>query len=145
MMFADQERDLAKLTAADRYRSLRPRQGVDFASNDYLGLAGSERLRAAMTDALQRGVPVGSGGSRLLRGNAPEHETLEAEATRFFGTEAALFFASGYVANTILFATLPQRGDLIVHDALIHASAHEGMRLTRADCVSAAHNDAGAF
>jgi 8-amino-7-oxononanoate synthase len=145
MMFADQERDLAKLTAADRYRSLRPRQGVDFASNDYLGLAGSERLRAAMTDALQRGVPVGSGGSRLLRGNAPEHETLEAEAARFFGTEAALFFASGYVANTILFATLPQRGDLIVHDALIHASAHEGMRLTRATFVAAAHNDADAF
>ncbi len=145
MMFADQERDLAALAAADRYRSLRPRQGVDFASNDYLGLSGSDRLRAAMTDALRRGVPVGSGGSRLLRGNAPEHEALEADAARFFGTEAALFFASGYVANTVLFATLPQRGDLIVHDALIHASAHEGMRLTRAACVSAAHNDAGAF
>jgi 8-amino-7-oxononanoate synthase len=145
MMFADQERDLARLTAADRYRSLRPRTGVDFASNDYLGLAGSDRLRAAMTDALQRGVPVGSGGSRLLRGNAPEHEALEADAARFFATEAALFFASGYVANTILFATLPQRGDLIVHDALIHASAHEGMRLTRATFVAAAHNDVDAF
>jgi 8-amino-7-oxononanoate synthase len=98
-----------------------------------------------MIEALARGVPVGSGGSRLLRGNAPEHEALEADAARFFGTEAALFFASGYIANTILFATLPQRDDLIVHDALIHASAHEGMRLTRATCVSAAHNDAGAF
>ena len=145
MMFAEQERDLAMLAAADRYRSLRPRKGVDFASNDYLGLAGSDRLRAAMTDALHRGVPVGSGGSRLLRGNAPEHEALEADAARVFGTEAALFFASGYAANTILFATLPQRGDLIVHDALIHASAHEGMRLTRAACVQAAHNDASAF
>ena len=145
MMFAAQERDLATLAEADRYRSLRPCTGVDFASNDYLGLAGSDRLRTAMIEALSRGVPVGSGGSRLLRGNAPEHETLEAEAARFFGTEAALFFASGYVANTILFATLPQRGDLIVHDALIHASAHEGMRLTRATCVGAAHNDAGAF
>jgi 8-amino-7-oxononanoate synthase len=145
MMFADQERDLATLAAADRYRSLRPRCGVDFASNDYLGLAGSDRLRGAMIDALARGVAVGSGGSRLLRGNAPEHEALEADAARFFGTEAALFFASGYIANTILFATVPQRGDLIVHDALIHASAHEGMRLTRAACVSAAHNDADAF
>ena len=145
MMFADQERDLAALAAADRYRSLLPRKGIDFASNDYLGLAGSDRLRGAVVDALRRGVSVGSGGSRLLRGNALEHEVLEAGAARFFGTEAALFFASGYVANTVLFATLPQRGDLIVHDALIHASAHEGMRLTRADCVSAAHNDAGAF
>ena len=144
MMFADQDKDLASLAAADRYRSLRPRQGIDFASNDYLGLASSQRLRTGMADALARGVPVGSGGSRLLRGNAPEHEALEAEAARIFGTEAALFFASGYIANTILFATLPQRSDLIVHDALIHASAHEGMRLTRATCVSAAHNDAGA-
>ncbi|MBE2993291.1 8-amino-7-oxononanoate synthase [Sphingomonas sp. CFBP 13603] len=145
MMFAAQERDLAALAAADRYRSLRPRQGVDFASNDYLGLAGSDRLRGAMVDALRRGMPVGSGGSRLLRGNAPEHEALEADAATFFGTATALFFASGYVANTILFATLPQRGDLIVHDALIHASAHEGMRLTRATFVAAAHNDANAF
>ena len=144
MMFADQHRDLASLTAADRYRSLRPRAGMDFASNDYLGLAGSDRLRGAMVEALARGVPVGSGGSRLLRGNAPEHEALEAAAARFFGTEAALFFASGYAANSILFATLPQRADLIVHDSLIHASAHEGMRLTRATCVRAAHNDAGA-
>ncbi len=145
MMFAAQERDLAALAAADRYRSLRPRQGVDFASNDYLGLAGSDRLRGAMVGALRRGVPVGSGGSRLLRGNAPEHEALEADAATFFGTATALFFASGYVANTILFATLPQRGDLIVHDALIHASAHEGMRLTRATFTAAAHNDANAF
>ena len=83
MMFAEQERDLARLTAADRYRSLRPRAGVDFASNDYLGLAGSDRLRAAMADALARGVAVGSGGSRLLRGNAPEHEAVEADAARF--------------------------------------------------------------
>ncbi len=145
MMFADQDRDLARLAAADRYRSLRPRQGIDFASNDYLGLAGSDRLRAAMVDALGRGVAVGSGGSRLLRGNAPEHEALEAQAAQFFGTDAALFLASGYAANTILFATLPQRGDLIIHDALIHASAHEGMRITRATCVAAAHNDADAF
>ena len=145
MMFADHVGDLANLAAADRRRTLAPRRGIDFASNDYLGLAGSDRLRASMIEALSRGVPVGSGGSRLLRGNAPEHEALEADAARFFGTEAALFFASGYVANTILFATLPQRGDLIVHDALIHASAHEGMRLTRATYVAAAHNDADAF
>ena len=145
MMFADHVRDLANLAAADRRRTLAPRRGIDFASNDYLGLAGSDRLRASMIEALSRGVSVGSGGSRLLRGNAPEHEELEADAAQFFGTETALFFASGYVANTILFATLPQRGDLIVHDALIHASAHEGMRLTRATFVAAAHNDADAF
>ncbi|HKT16022.1 MAG TPA: 8-amino-7-oxononanoate synthase, partial [Allosphingosinicella sp.] len=52
---------------------------------------------------------------------------------------------SGYAANTALFATLPQRRDLVVHDALLHASAHDGMRLGRAETVSARHNDADAF
>lgn len=133
--------DLHALAARDRLRSLAPQGGRDFASNDYLGLAGSPRLAAAASAALRRGVPVGSGGSRLLRGNHPEHEALEAEAAAFFGAERALFFGSGYVANVALFATLPQRGDLVVHDALIHASAHEGMRLGRAERREAAHND----
>ena len=137
--------DLDALRSRDRLRTLRPRRGIDFSSNDYLGLADSPRLRAAVADALARGVPIGSGGSRLLRGNCDEHEALEAEAAAFFSSEAALFFASGFAANTILFATLPQTGDLVVHDALIHASAHEGMRLGRAASVSAAHNDATAF
>jgi 8-amino-7-oxononanoate synthase len=137
--------DLARLSQQERRRMLMPRRGVDFASNDYLGLAGSARLRGAVAAALARGVAVGSGGSRLLRGNAPEHEALEAAAACFFGSEAALFFASGFAANAALFATLPQRGDLVVHDALIHASAHEGMRLGRAVCEGVAHNEAGAF
>ncbi|MEG3149165.1 8-amino-7-oxononanoate synthase [Sphingomonas sp. ZT3P38] len=137
--------DLAQLAAQDRLRTLVPRRGIDVASNDYLALAAAPRLAAAVATAAARGVPVGSGGSRLLRGNHAEHEALEAEAALFFGAEAALFFSSGYAANATLFATLPQRGDLIVHDALIHASAHEGMRLGRAERLSVAHNDADAF
>lgn len=136
--------DLAKLRAADRFRSLRPRMGHDFASNDYLGLAHAPRLRAAVADALARGVAVGSGGSRLLRGNDPEHEALEAEAARHFGSESAMFFATGFAANQALFATLPQPQDLVVHDARIHASAHDGMRLGRAPRIAVAHNDADA-
>lgn len=137
--------DLVQLAAQDRLRVLAPRRGADVSSNDYLALASSPRLAAAVTAAIARGVPTGSGGSRLLRGNHEEHEVLEAEAATFFGSEATLFFSSGYSANAALFSTLPQRGDIVVHDALIHASAHEGMRLGRADCVSAAHNDADAF
>ena len=137
--------DLAQLGHKDRLRALSPRTGVDFSSNDYLGLASSPRLASAVRDALVRGVPVGSGGSRLLRGNHPEHQALETEAAAFFGSQAALYFSSGYAANAALFATLPGRGDLVVHDALIHASAHEGMRLGRATCVSVRHNDAQAF
>jgi 8-amino-7-oxononanoate synthase len=124
---------------------LRGRAGIDLASNDYLGLAESAELRQAAADALARGVPVGSGGSRLLRGNHPEHEALEREAAAFFGAESALYFGGGYVANFAIFSTLPQRGDLVVHDELIHASVHDGVRLGRAESVGARHNDADAF
>lgn len=137
--------DLAALGEKARLRSLVARRGVDFASNDYLAMSSSPRLAAAVQDAIARGVPLGSGGSRLLRGNDPEHELLEEEAAQFFGSEAALFFSTGYAANAALLSTLPQRGDLIVYDELVHASMHEGLRLTRATSVSASHNDAQSF
>lgn len=144
-LYEVQSRDLADLAVRERRRRLLPIEGRDFSSNDYLGLADAPELRAAVSAALARGVPVGSGGSRLLRGNHPEHAALEQEAAAFFGRETALYFSSGYAANAALFATLPQRGDLVVHDALVHASAHEGMRLGRAECRAAHHNDVQAF
>jgi len=117
------------------------RAGIDFASNDYLGLAGDPVIAGAIRQAIDSGVPTGAGGSRLLRGNAPEHEALEAKAAAFFGSEAALFFGAGFAANAALLSTLPQAGDLIVADDLAHASMHEGMRLSRAGHVLAGHND----
>lgn len=137
--------DLAALSAQGRRRTLIERVGVDFASNDYLALASSPRLADALRAAIERGVPIGSGGSRLLRGNHEEHEALEAEAAGYFGSEAALFLPTGFTANALLLATVPQRSDLIVYDTLIHASAHEGMRIGRAPAVAAAHNDPQAF
>ena len=128
-----------------RHRALASATGVDFASNDYLGLAASDALRDAARAAIERGVPVGAGGSRLLRGNHREHEALEAEAAAFFGAESALFFGGGFMANVAIFSTLPQRGDLIVHDALIHASVHDGMRASKAEWAEARHNDPQAF
>ncbi|MFN3819791.1 8-amino-7-oxononanoate synthase [Blastomonas sp.] len=136
---------LESLKRGSRLRALGPRAGKDFASNDYLGLAGSTLLHDALREGMALGLPAGSGGSRLLRGNHAAHEALEADAATHFGSEAALFFATGFAANAALFATLPQRGDLVVHDALIHASAHDGMRLGRAECRPAAHNDAQGF
>lgn len=136
---------LARLAETDRHRRLMPEAGLDFSSNDYLGLASSFGLAEALARALARGVPVGSGGSRLLRGNRTEHEALEAEAANFFGSEEALYLPSGYAANSALLATLPQTNDLVVHDSLIHASAHEGMRLGRARTAAARHNDPEAF
>lgn len=137
--------DLQRLDAVSRRRRLIPRTGTDFSSNDYLALAGDPALADAVAEAVARGVPAGSGGSRLLRGNHAEHEALEAEAARFFGSESALWFATGYTANSAIVSTLPQRGDLVVYDDLIHASVHEGLRLTRSETVAVPHNDITAF
>jgi 8-amino-7-oxononanoate synthase len=135
---------LQALKEDGRLRSLKPRAGIDFASNDYLALAGAPRMKDAVLSALEAGVPVGAGGSRLLRGNCDAHERLEAEAALFFRAETALFFGSGYIANSAVLTTLPQRGDLLVLDALVHASIHDGARAGRAEFRIGAHNDAGA-
>jgi 8-amino-7-oxononanoate synthase len=140
-MHKTHERALDALARRGRHRVLTTASGADFTSNDYLGLAASRELRNAARAALEREVPIGSGGSRLLRGNHREHEALEAEAAAFFGGESALFLGSGFVANVALFSTLPQRGDLIVHDALIHASVHDGMRASKAERAEARHNE----
>lgn len=135
---------LQALTLKGRRRTLAAQAGLDFSSNDYLGLASSPDLAAAAADALARGVPVGAGGSRLLRGNHPEHEALEAEAAIHFGTHRMLYFGGGYQANLALFSALPQAGDLVIHDALIHASVHAGLSGSRARVLAFAHNDATA-
>ncbi|MDF0492938.1 8-amino-7-oxononanoate synthase [Bradyrhizobium yuanmingense] len=124
-----------------RLRGLKPRRGADFASNDYLALASAPRMKKALLAGLEAGTPIGAGGSRLLRGNCEEHEHLEAEAARFFKAETALFFGGGYVANFAILTTLPQRGDLLVLDFLVHASIHEGARASRAEFRVSAHND----
>jgi 8-amino-7-oxononanoate synthase len=139
------ERALKALERRGRLRELAPRSGVDFSSNDYLGLASSPELTEAVAAALARGVAIGAGGSRLLRGNDPEHEALEAEAAAFFGAESCLYFGGGFVANYALFSTLPARGDLVVHDALIHASVIDGMRAGKAAIAAARHNAPQSF
>lgn len=136
---------LGQLERKGRRRALARRSGIDFTSNDYLGLAGSSRLKASVIAALDRGVPVGAGASRLLRGNHPEHEALEEEAAAFFNSERMLYFGSGYAANVAILSTLPQRHDVVVYDELIHASAHAGIAAGRAKAVAVPHNDLDAF
>ncbi|MBB4064725.1 8-amino-7-oxononanoate synthase [Gellertiella hungarica] len=138
-------RTLAGLERKGRRRALLPEAGRDFTSNDFLGLANSDALKDAVANALARGVPVGSGGSRLLRGNHPEHEALEAEAAAFFGVGRCLFFGNGFTANLALFSTLPQREDRIFHDELVHASALDGIGQSKATAVSFPHNDVTAL
>jgi 8-amino-7-oxononanoate synthase len=137
------QKALDELAAKNRLRALAPRSGLDFTSNDYLALAESQALKDAVSAALARGVPVGAGGSRLLRGNHPEHEALEEEAAQFFCADAALYFPTGFAANAALVATLPRGGDLLVHDELIHASIRDG--LGRIPVAGTAHNDVNAI
>ena len=139
------EQVLADLGARGRLRSLAQIRGRDFTSNDYLALAKSDALRRAVAEALERGVPVGAGGSRLLRGNHPEHEALEEEAARFFGHETALYFSTGFAANAAIAATLPRRDDLIVFDALMHASFRDGLEPQRIETAMVPHNDVDAI
>lgn len=137
--------DLDRLCDQSRIRTLAPSAGIDFTSNDYLGLATSKRLAEALTAAISRGTPIGAGGSRLLRGNTAEHEALEGAAARFFRTERTLFFGSGYLANFAVFSTLPQRDDLVIIDELVHASTRDGLRACRAPFAVARHNDPESF
>ncbi|MBP6030519.1 MAG: 8-amino-7-oxononanoate synthase [Sphingobium sp.] len=144
-LLAPYHRQLAALRARGRARHLIAATGADFSSNDYIGLSHDPVIAAAIGDAIARGVPVGAGGSRLLRGNAPEHAALEDQAACFFGAQAALFMANGFVANLAILSTLPRPGDFIVADALAHASMHDGIRQSKARSVFVAHNDTQAF
>ncbi|MFH1157775.1 MAG: 8-amino-7-oxononanoate synthase [Pseudomonadota bacterium] len=132
---------LRQLETGNRRRFLRPAGGADFSSNDYLGFASHPALRRTMLEWAESGGVIGSGGSRLLRGNHPAHEELEHFAAQFFGAEKALYFATGFHANHALFATLPERRDVVVHDSLIHASAREGIRASSVPAVKFRHND----
>jgi len=122
-----------------------PRAGLDFASNDYLGLATSQRLVCAVTEALAAGTPIGSTGSRLQRGNTSEHEQLETVAAHFFGAERSLFFGSGYMANLAVLTTLPQQGDLLIFDTRAHPSMHAAAHAGFAEISEVPHNDLNAI
>jgi len=119
------------------------RDGVDFCSNDYLGLARSERLRDLIRQEQERWghTPNGSTGSRLISGNSTLAETLEQELADFHGAPAGLLFGSGYAANTGLYSAVARAGDCLVMDELIHASCIDGARLSKARRLVFRHND----
>lgn len=104
---------------------------VDFWSNDYLGLA-----QIVHTVEIK-----GSTGSRLISGNSKVVEGVEEKMASHFQSEAALIFNSGYDANVGLFSSLPQKGDTILYDELVHASVRDGIRLSFANSFSFKHND----
>ena len=147
------EQSLATIHKADWYRSvqtlesspgavvqLEGRKVINFASNDYLGLAGDQRLIQAAVAATQE-FGTGSTGSRLLSGHRKLHRQLEKAIASLKQTEDALVFSSGYLANLGTIAALVGKRDLIVSDQYNHSSLKNGAILSGAVVVEYAHGD----
>jgi 8-amino-7-oxononanoate synthase len=151
------EDEVAALRERHLYRSLRvmtSAQGpivsidgqrvISLSSNDYLGLTHHPRLREAALAAV-RDFGVGSGAVRTIAGTMTMHEELESELAGFKGTPAVLTFQSGFTANTGVIPTIAGETDLIVSDALNHASIIDGMRLSKAPRQIYPHGDVEAL
>jgi 8-amino-7-oxononanoate synthase len=120
---------------------LRPGERLlNFSSNDYLGLAGDPRVAQALANGA-REWGAGAAASRLVCGDFAPHHELESALASFEGAEAAVLFGSGYSANCGLFPAFVERADLIVSDALNHASIIDGCRLSRARIEVYPHGD----
>ncbi len=117
---------------------------ISLSSNDYLGLTHHPRLREAAIASV-RDFGVGSGAVRTIAGTMSMHEALEAELAEFKGTPAVLTFQSGFTANTGVIPTIAGETDLIVSDALNHASIIDGMRLSKAPRKIYPHADVEAL
>ncbi len=136
---------LADQQRSGLYRRLTSHSGeklTDFSSNDYLGLARSEELAARIAGHKPRFPRLnGSTGSRLLTGHDAYADEVESILADIFCADAALIFNSGYTANLAVLSALPQRGDTILYDELVHASIKDGTRLSLAKRYSFRHND----
>ncbi|WP_244847677.1 8-amino-7-oxononanoate synthase [Caballeronia sp. SL2Y3] len=121
---------------------------IGFASNDYLGLAAHEAIRAALAEGAAL-YGAGSGGSHLLGGHSRAHARLEDDLAAFSGgfvdDPRALYFSTGYMANLAVLTTLAGRGTLVFSDALNHASLIDGVRLSRAQTQIYPHADLAAL
>jgi 8-amino-7-oxononanoate synthase len=117
--------------------------GIDFCSNDYLGMARSNRLRTRIDKIRAKHplAPLGSTGSRLISGNSEAAERLETRLATYHRAEAGLLFGSGYAANSGLLACIAGPGDTLIMDELIHASSIDGAHLSKARKLVFRHND----
>jgi 8-amino-7-oxononanoate synthase len=145
-------RRLDDLAARGLGRELRPGfgadAGLDFASNDYLGLAADPAFRRdllARLAALPAAAPLTAPASRLLRGETAAHARLERRLAAFKGAEAALLFPSGYQANVGLLSALLGPGDRAISDAANHASLIDGLRLSGCERAIVPHLDLAAI
>jgi len=122
-----------------KFLLIKGRQVLNFASNDYLGLSVSEKLRQKVSRNFFK-YSTSSSSSRLVSGNYSVINQAEKEYARFFGYEEALFFPSGYQANIGIVSALFEKGDLLIFDKHMHASSVKGMLLSGADFHGYSHN-----
>lgn len=133
---------LTNRQAAHTFRQLTDKAHlIDFASNDYLGLARKPEMYTKTLAYAEQWKGNSSTGSRLISGNSKLIEALEEEIASFHQAATGLIFNSGYDANVGIFSCLPQRGDTIISDELIHASIIDGIRLSKANRLIFKHND----
>ncbi|WP_435623748.1 aminotransferase class I/II-fold pyridoxal phosphate-dependent enzyme [Flagellimonas sp.] len=138
------EKKLQKRRVENAFRELPQKQDlVDFSSNDYLGLARCERIAESAQKLLEQSKikQHGATGSRLLTGNHPLYYDLETHLSDYYASESAVVFNSGYDANIGLFSSVPQKGDFVFYDELIHASIREGILMSNAKSYKFDHND----
>lgn len=134
---------LNTLEKENKLRSLSLQKGIDFSSNDYLGLANSALLKQSINEELMQ-LPLyknGAVGSRLLFGNSAYAEELEQYIAIFHEAEAGLIYNSGYDANIGLLSCVANRHDTYIYDELVHASIIDGMKLSWAKNYKFKHND----
>ncbi|MCO5229753.1 MAG: pyridoxal phosphate-dependent aminotransferase family protein [Chitinophagales bacterium] len=112
---------------------------IDFRSNDYLGLTQSAWIKQKLSEFQFQ--QLGSSGSRLLSGNSSIHEQVEDFLADFYQSESALLFNSGFDANVGLLSTIIRPDDIVYFDEAIHASMHQGLKLSKAETISFNHND----
>jgi 8-amino-7-oxononanoate synthase len=129
-------------TSQGNYITVAGKQLLNFASNDYLGLATDPRLKAAAIAAIQT-YGTGSTGSRLVTGQRPLHRELEKSIATFKKSADALVFSSGYAANLGTIAALVGERDLIIADRYNHSSLRNGAILSQAKVLEYHHCDLG--
>ena len=124
------------------------KNGVDFSSNDFLSWNTSGLIRSRLLEELVRypNFSVTAGGPRVMEGNYPYIEETELEIASAHGAEDGLIVHSAFNANVMVWSAIPRPGDVIVYDALVHASTHQGMELSLAlQRTEFPHNDVKAF
>ena len=125
------ERKLTEIEVKGLTRKLTNPQGIDFSSNDFLGLAQNDEIKLATIKAIKT-LGVGSTASRLLRGEREVFAAIEQQFAEWKSVEKSLYFSSGYQANVGLISTVAENGDVIFSDELNHASLIDGIRLSNA-------------